>query len=317
MNASYFITQLAVTAIVLGAANWFVARAAVNTVPRQLLRHCEEGNPATDLFLGNSMMAAGLDETAFTTARPDRHGLNAGLGSTGPVEHYLIYDRLGRHRGATVYYGFFDGQLTEPAVGGWDDLVGNRAMAYYVSPGVAAGFYAPGNLLAAWRIRTLGWVPALVERQTIWAKVERVRRVLGEVGLPNKDVNRFGRVEDFALLEPTDDADFATSCRRVVQERQPLTPAIAAILGRAVENGSPVVIVEMPVTDEHRRRFYSNPEWAAYREYVADLIRTAGGEYLVASDWVGPEGFADHLHLNAVGARTFTRRIANLIPPKR
>jgi len=302
--------QIVVTLVVLVGANGGVALLARNSVPRQLLRHCALAEPATDLFLGNSTMAAGFDEAEFTAASPDRRGVNAALGATSPVEHYLIYSRQVRHRGATIHYGFLDTQLTDPTSGDWGTLVGNRAMAYYVDPETAIRFYAPDDPVRAWEMRLVRRVPAFVERQTIWAKVERVRRTLSEVGLPKKDTNRFGRAEDFALLEPTDPTEFAQRCRRVVDDRVPLNGAVAAILQLAAEQGVRAVVIEMPMTQEHRRRFYSTPEWAAYRQYVTALIHDAGGVYLDASDWVGTEGFADHLHLNADGAKVFTRRIA-------
>ena len=41
-----------------------------------------------------------------------------------------------------------------------------------------------------------------------------------------------------------------------------------------------------------------------------------GGIYLVASDWIEDDGFADHLHLNAQGAAEFSRRLATSEVPR-
>jgi hypothetical protein len=303
--------QILLAVIVLVAANVVVSVLARNSNPRQLLRSGDEAEPATDLFLGNSLMAAGLDTTAFAAVKPGRP-LNLSLGSSSPVEHALIYQRQGKHRGATVYYGFFDSQLTDLQDGGWEKLVGNRAMAYYVEPETAIGFYAPDSPLRSCGHRLVARIPVLVERHTIWSKVEKLRRLLGEIGMPRKDTNRFGRAEDFVLLEADPD-EFASRCSQAVADRVPLNGPLRAIFHQANGRNSPVLVVEMPMTEQHRQRFYSGPAWEAYRSHLIECVREAGGVYVPAADWVGQDGFADHLHMNAVGARAFSSRLARWV----
>ena len=103
--------------------------------------------------------------------------------------------------GAAVVYGFLDTHLTDPVDGGWDSLVGNRALAYYVDPEAARRLYAANSPAQALILQIVGQVRALSRRYAIWAKVELLRRKLGEMGMPAKETNRFGRTEDFALLE--------------------------------------------------------------------------------------------------------------------
>ncbi len=313
------IRQLAVQ-VLLGAAVLLVANICVrflarNSVPRQLLLRGERAEPATDLFLGNSTMAAGLDETAFASVKPGRP-LNIALGASSPVEHYAIYRQQDKHRTAAVYYGFLDTQLTDLPKGGWDTLVGNRAMAYYVDPDAAIRFYAADSPGRAFSLRLVGKVPILVERTSLWAKVEMVRRFLGEIGMPKKETNRFGRAEDFSLLEADSD-EFVHRCRRAAADRIPLSAPLTAIFAQAKEWGTAVHVVEMPMPEGHRRRFYNSPEWKAYRAHLIELVQAAGGVYVPASDWVGEAGFADNLHLNAAGANEFSVRLGRWVQPVR
>src|ERR1700727_3106325 len=89
-----------------------------------------------------------------------------------------------------------------------------------------------------------------------------------------------------------------------------------AILLKTKENRVPIYLIEMPVTEQHRRRFYTSRERIAYRTYLIEIVEGSGGVYLAASDWFGGGGFADDLHMNVVGARVFSIRLAQLIRQK-
>jgi hypothetical protein len=314
MSKRQLAAQVALALAVLAAANAAVAWLARNSVPRQVLRRGASSPPATDLFLGNSTMAAGLDESAFAAILPGRP-LNLGM-SGSPVEHLLIYRQQGRHRGARVYYGAFDTQLTDPPSGGWGDLIGNRAMAYYVEPEVSIRYYAPREPVRALLHRLAGRFPALAERAALWVKVENLRRALGELGMPKKAVNRFGRAEDFALLEG-DLSGFRARCAEAVARDAPLSGPVRELFALARDAGGGLYVVEMPMPSRHRRRYYATPEWPAYRAHVEALVARAGGVVVPASDWVGDDGFIDALHLNAEGARAFSRRLARWVAGSR
>jgi hypothetical protein len=308
MTFRRLVIQILPAIAVLVAANagvWVLAR---NSIPRQVLRHGEQSQPATDLFLGNSLMAAGLDEAAFRLVKPGRP-LNMAIGDTDTVQHYLIYRQQNKHRTAAVYYGFFDTQLTDLPEGGWNTLKGNRAMAYYVDPETAIGFYYADSVMKAFTHRLVARVPMLVERFLIWGRVERLRRFLGEIGMPKKDTNRFGRAEDFSLLE-ANTQEFAQRCNRMVVDQVPLARSVAAIFRLAKERTSQrIYVVEMPMPEGHRNVFYNKPEWRVYRAHLVKLVREAGGVYVPAADWIGKGGFRDNLHLNEVGARSFSSRL--------
>ena len=316
MKPIYLIAQVVLWAACLVGLNFAVQRFSRTTNPRQLARKIDQSAPITDLFVGNSLMAAGFDAESFERARPGLHALNIGLGSSSPVEHDILLRRALRLDSKRVYYGVFDTQLIEPERGGWRDLVGNRAMAYYLDLETAIRFYAADDPIWASLMRVVARIPMMVERYAIWARVERLRRRLGEIGLRTQLTNRFGRAEDFSLLEPADPNEFGRICRAAVDDRKGLVPAVADMLQVLRERGISSIIVEMPMTSSHRRRYYAHPEWVRLRQHVEEQVRRWGGAYLVASDWIGDDGFADHLHLNARGAAEFSRRIATTEGPK-
>jgi hypothetical protein len=152
-------------------------------------------------------------------------------------------------------------------------------------------------------------VPIPVERAAVQGGVEKLRRLLADAGVPAMEANRFGRADDFALLE-ADEAEFSHRCEVAVSDHQPLAPAVARLLARAEVNRAPVCVIFMPVTDQHRRRFDIGAAWNAYLDHVATMVRAAGGDFLDAADLVGDSGFADRLHLNDEGAADFSRQLA-------
>lgn len=310
MKPIYLIAQVALWAVCLAGLNFAVQKLSRASVPRQVARRIDQSPPVTDLFVGNSLMAAGFEVEPFERAYPGHRALNIGLGFSSPVEHDILLRRALRLGPKRVYYGVFDTQLFEPCRGGWVDLVGNRAMAYYMDLETAIRFYAADDPLWAGSMRVVARIPMLVERYAIWARVEKLRRRFGEIGLEMQLTNRFGRAEDFRLLESSDATEFRRICRAAVDDRKGLVPPVADMLRVLRERGISLIIVEMPMTNSHRRRFYDHPEWARLRQHVEEQVRRGGGVYLVASDWIGDDGFADHLHLNAQGATEFSRSLA-------
>jgi hypothetical protein len=301
--------QVTVWLTVLAAANAAVARLTANSMPRQMVRTIDQSPPITDLFVGTSQIVAAIDQDAFARARPDTRALNAGLGATSIIEHDILMRRgLSRHP-VRAFYGFWNTPLTDEPPSGWRDLFGNRAMSYYVDREAAIGFIAPHDPVRAWSIRLTSLVPLIVERAALWGHVERLRRTLAGVGTPPPVTNRFGRVEDFALLEQTED-DFRRACREPVERRSGLVAPVVDMLARGREAHATVVMVLMPMPSRYRNRFYAASEWQRYVAYVAGEIRRHGGVYLDASDWVDDSGFADAVHISPGAARTFSARLA-------
>src|SRR5207244_3017163 len=127
----------------------------------------------------------------------------------------------------------------------------------------AIAFIAPNDPIRAWQIRLISFVPMLVERAALWAKIEKLRRGLAGFGRPSQAANRFGRVEDFALLGPAEDA-FRRACREPLDRKSGLIAPVVDMLERGRNEGARVVIVMMPMPKTYRDRFYALAEWQRY-----------------------------------------------------
>ena len=313
MTRTRFLLQTLLFGLCLVALNVVVARLSRHSVTRQTVRRLDAAGPVTDLFLGNSLVAAGIDVGVWRRTRPEAVGLNAGLGASSPVEHNLLLRRGLATRPRRVVYGYFDRQLTAPVANGFGELVGNRALVYQVDAATAAGYLADDPATAL-RLRLTGLAPVLVDRLAIWSKVEKLRRRLGGIGMPPARTNRFGRAEDFALLEPVDADAFAAACDADVAADLPLPACVEDMIRLADRSGAEFVAVEMPMTARHRQAFYDTASWRRYRAWLAARIGRAGGHCIDASDWVADDLFADHLHLAPQGAAEFTRRLGRVLP---
>lgn len=308
---------LALAAGILLVFNLLVQHFARNSVPRQLVRRIDAAQGITHLALGNSLIAAGFDPSAFETSMAPEPvvAFNAGLGASGTVEHLMILQRALRDAASVklVVYGFFDFQLTDEPSATLTDFFGNRAMAFYLDPDLALRNYqmSSGDRL---EFDLLRHVPMVVERAGIWAGVERMRRAMGEIGMPHADTNRFGRAADFALLEAHSPAEFASRCEQLTQQNASLSQPVVKMIADAHARGAQVVIVEMPMHPYHQSRFYALAAWDRYREHLRQLVEAQHATYLNAADWIEDANeFADHLHLTPSGAQDFSRRLGGKI----
>jgi hypothetical protein len=279
-------------------------------------RHIDRSRPLNFLALGNSLVQAGFDEQSFqsTYARYGRQivAINGGLGSSTPVEHLMLL----RHGYATharidcLFYGFFDFQLTSLFKSSPDDLIGNRAMLYYLDPEQVPQYFGWSTAQRA-AFRFSAMFPAIQERGVIWEKVEKIRRVMASTGMPPSLTNRFGNVKDFEQLEAKDTVAFVEQCKRETAAKQSLSKPIQDLLKLAGDNGTRVVMVEMPMSPTHRERYYARPEWRAYTEHLSGMLRARGAALVEADDWLPNEAeFLDHVHANPHGASLFSSRLA-------
>jgi hypothetical protein len=312
LSGKNFLVSLGLAAGILVAFNLFVRHSAQNSVPHQLVRQIDASRGVTHLALGNSLIFSDFDPSVFEASMAPSPvvAFNAGLGASGTVEHLMILQRALRDASTVkvVIYGFFDFQLTDAPSATLTDFFGNRAVAFYLDPGLALRSYqmSPSDRL---EFDLLRHVPMVVERAGIWANVERMRREMGEVGMPPADTNRFGRVADFALLEARSPIDFASQCERA--QNAVLSQPVLEIIADAHARGAHVVIVEMPMHPYHQSHFYALGAWDKYRDHLRQLVEAQHATYLSASDWIEDENeFADHLHLAPSGAKDFSARLA-------
>jgi hypothetical protein len=303
---------LAIALLSVGAVNAGIAIATRHSIPRQVMANANRSRAASVLALGNSLVAAGFNGPVFNVSAgldSRRGAANIAMGSSTPVEQLLLL-RFSFQQGVhprILLYGFFDFQLTDGIVLSTSELVGNRAMLYYVEPDYGRQFYqlSPRDGL---EFTIMKHVPMFADRGAVWAKVERLRRSLAQYGMPVERMNRFGRAGDFALLEASSVAEFIERCQSGLQSD--LNPAVREIIEQSSAAGAQVVFIEMPMSPAHLRSFYETPAWKRYRKHLQELLDTRRVTYIDASHWIGDGSlFADSLHLSEEGAERFSRRL--------
>jgi hypothetical protein len=311
---------LGILLLILIGYNFLIHHTAKSTYRHHLLTSLSEIPIDADfLFLGNSLVEAGCDPSAFRQGWPAAQSapkpVNIALGATSPVEHYLILKHaLDRPiHPKYLIYGFFDDQLNATTRGDWADLVGNRAFSYYFPDGAAA-LYAPGSSLKKWEMRIIGHIPMLAERSSFWGKVELLRRGIEDIGMPKQQTTRYGRVNDFAALEAADLPSFNQRCDSILSQRAGFSPAIRKIIELAQSHGITLVFLEMPMPSRHRNIFYSSLKWTEMRAYLQTLTQQNHAIYLSASDWIeDDQAFEDATHLNEQGAKQFSAKLADTL----
>lgn len=311
------VVPFASLSVLLLAYNLLIYHSAKSTFRHHLRTSLAEIPLDADIvFLGNSLVEAGCNTSAFRNGWPNIRNtpkpVNIALGATSPVEHYLILKHaLDRPiHPKYLIYGFFDDQLNAPVRGDWADLVGNRAFSYYF-PDEAAALYAPGSWPKKWQLRIVGHIPMLAERSSFWGKVELLRRAIEDIGMPKQQTTRYGRVQDFAALEAADLPSFNQRCNATLSQRNGFSAPIREIIQLAQQHGIKVVFLEMPMPARHRQIFYSSPAWAQMRAYLQMLAQESHAAYISASDWVADDkNFEDATHLNEAGAKQFSGKLA-------
>jgi hypothetical protein len=315
--------QLGWTAFILAgcllAMNFIFAYLTRNSVPRRVMRHALESQPARVLALGNSLMAAGFDETVFDSAAgmtASKGAVNLSLGASSPVEQLLLLRYALAHgiRPHLLMYGYYDLQLSEPVQFSANDMIGNHAMLYYLEPMYARQFYSL-SARDSLQFSALHTVPMFADRGAIWSKVEILRRSMAQQGMPQENTNEFGRAADFSLLEPANADAFRKDSEAAMQA--PLAPAVAELFRQAHEAGMDIVLVEMPMRRSHRAQFYETKWWNDYTAHIRELLRPYNVTFVDASAWAAEDSlFADPLHLSRQGAVLFSRRIGELLSHK-
>lgn len=301
--------------LVLNLAVAFLTR---NSVPRRVMRHARESQAARVIALGNSLIASGFDEGAFDAGAglsPPRGAANVGLGASAPVEQLLLLRYALSHglHPRLVVYGFYDFQLTAQDRFAISDLIGNRAMLYYIEPFYARRFYSL-SLHDELQFRAMHSFPMFADRGAIWAKVEILRRAIAQQGMPAQRSDRFGRAADFSLLESDNADDFRRTC--ATSMNLPLALPVSELLRQAREAGLNIAIVEMPMRRAHRNLFYDTTWWAQYVAHVRALLEPYGVIYVDANEWIDDDSlFADPLHLSEQGAAQFSQRLGSLLGP--
>jgi len=312
-----FFLSLAGIVLLLAALDWEVARLSWNTIPRWTMSRVQQSTGSRVLALGNSLIGVGFKEASFDEgaglAQPNG-SLNLAMGGSSGVEQLLMLRYALRQgvRPRAVIFGFFDFTLTHPLEYTTRDLIGNRAMLYYLEPEYARGFYHL-SLHDRAEFEIMRHFELFADRGTVWERVELFRRALAQQGLPPEASNSMGRSVDFAMLEYPSAPEFIAECGRA--SRNPLIPSIREIALQAEAAGAKVYFIEMPMPPDHVRMFYDQPAWSGgYRVHLRQMIQDLGASYIDASHWMPDENsFEDPLHLTYSGAQEFSRRLGEYL----
>ena len=315
-SARRFYYSLAALLVLMVGLNAVVAYTTRNSIPRQQLARARRAPDTTVLAIGNSLIGAGLNESAFDRGMqlsPNRGSLNFALGYSLPVEQLLFLRFALQHQmhPGIVIYGFYDLQLSTPVRLATRDFVGNRAVLYYLEPEYARQFYYL-SLHDRIEFEIMRHFPMMVDRGAFWAKIERLRRDIGQQGMPAERTNQFGRAADFSLLEAESDAEFASACDQASNED--LISPVLQIIRQGENSGAKIVFVEMPMRPAHLKRFYETPAWEKYRKHLRGILEPLGVEYVDASHWISDATlFDDPLHMGHQAAEQFSQRLGEYL----
>ena len=318
MQAYYLFLQGFLTCLVLASANYAVGSLASTTVASQLLEKCRNNIYFTDLFLGNSLIAAGIDENSFNEERNnDCKAFNAGCGSTKPLEHALILHQATRPMNGILFYGFFDTQLTDKSLINWQSLVGNRTITLKTDLNLALKLSDHTNFINVVQLQILSKIPLFYERLAIWAKVEKARRKVGDIGRNSTETARFGRKEDFQLLEPKNSLAFENELKKLLFNKVKLSKPILDIISQSKIHQNKAVFLVMPMTSAHRTKFNNSDSWNSYLDQITEVLAKQDVRLINCLDWIDDSLFEDHLHLSAQGAKVFSTRLAKYLSPSK
>jgi hypothetical protein len=299
----------------LASGNLAVQRMTAHTISRRLLAETREATHTQIIALGNSLMRSGfVPETFAPSASPQEKSsaFNLAMGASTPVEQLLLF-RAGLQSFTSprlLLYGFYDFQLTDPISFANSDIIGNHDILYYQEPRFARRYYQMNRYDAA-AFEVDRRASLLAERGAVWAKVELLRRSLGQQGMPAQSSNQFGRAADFTLLEAKNREEFEQHCAAASRTR--LNGPVAEMIREAQEKGIQVVFVVMPLPPKHVLAFYDSAGWNAYQQHIRRLLAAQDVAYLDASRWIPDASkFGDALHLTPAGAEEFSRRLGEL-----
>ena len=273
-----------------------------NNPTRILAARLQKASNNDYLFLGNSLIAEGIDTVVCSKQRLTC--MNAGIGSTQSSEHAAIAEEAiaSSVRGKLIY-GFMDLTLSESPEPGWQ---GNRSIAFHLkNVNIPESYGLTGVSRYDFILRQN--VPLLTYKNSLWAKVERFRRVLSDKSLKRKSVtNTFGRADDFSALEDGSSERFAARVRKAMAKTWLLCPEVMRLLNAAAKDGREVVFVVMPMPAKHRNAYYRTPDWQAYLDRLATELDALGARLVNMDEMALDSDFADEVHLSPAGATAFT-----------
>jgi hypothetical protein len=261
-----------------------------NNPTRILAARLQKASNNDYLFLGNSLIAEGIDTVVCSKQRLTC--MNAGIGSTQSSEHAAIaQEAIASGVRGKLIYGFMDLTLSESPEPGWK---GNRAIAFHLkNVNIRESYGLTGVSRYDFILRQN--VPLLTYKDSLWAKVER-----------QSATNTLGRASDYSALVDGSSERFAARVRKAMAKTWLLCPEVMRLLNAAAKDGREVVFVVMPMPAKHRNAYYRTPDWQAYLDRLATELDALGARLVNMDEMALDSDFADEVHLSPAGATAFT-----------
>jgi hypothetical protein len=261
-----------------------------NNPTRILAARLQKASNNDYLFLGNSLIAAGID--THVCKKQQITCLNAGIGSTQSSEHAAIaQEAIASGVRGKLIYGFMDLTLSESPEPGWK---GNRAIAFHLkNVNIPESYGLTGVSRYDFILRQN--VPLLTYKDSLWAKVER-----------QSATNTLGRASDYSTLVDGSSERFAARVRKAMAKTWLLCPEVMRLLNAATKDGREVVFVVMPMPAKHRNAYYRTPDWQAYLDRLATELDSLGARLVNMDEMAVDSDFTDAVHLSPAGATAFT-----------
>jgi hypothetical protein len=261
-----------------------------NNPTRILAARLQKASNNDYLFLGNSLIAAGID--THVCKKQQITCLNAGIGSTQSSEHAAIaQEAIASSVRGKLIYGFMDLTLSESPEPGWK---GNRSIAFHLkNVNIPESYGLTGVSRYDFILRQN--VPLLTYKDSLWAKVER-----------QSATNTLGRASDYSTLVDGSSERFAARVRKAMAKTWLLCPEVMRLLNAATKDGREVVFVVMPMPAKHRNAYYRTPDWQAYLDRLATELDSLGARLVNMDEMAVDSDFTDAVHLSPAGATAFT-----------
>ncbi len=270
------------------------------------------------LFVGDSLLdtrlnTAALNHGAATQGQSFRP-VNAAFVSSLPPDQALLADYASKEHPDinTMVVGVMDFLLTTDVRLRPVDLTGNHEVGVYscfpVSLVSKVNQWGPTDRL---ELRLLRLAPMFAHRRNVWQYVEKLRRNLAQMGMPAEATNKFGRVADMVALEANSSADFDQQAQQFLNDPH-FNTSYEQIFAMAQQKHMKVALVMMPMSLEHRERFYSRASWHEYLTKMRALANQRGFTVIDASEWLPDrDDFIDHVHMSDAGVTIFSDELGH------
>ena len=298
-------------------------------IPEQRMQAAVSAGNGCILILGDSRMAAGLDQPVLHQALiprgADRCIADLAIGATDVSGAFVAARRyLAAGRAPVIaVLGKVEDSLMDPDrdATGPRMMVGNNALhLVWTTPGdvfaeidgfpfASIAAFDEGLRFLIARGTSMGRYQSLVS-----LRVQRLQDAL--TGADRGSENRFGQFSDMAALE----RDLRGRAEARLAAAAAGSGARSSWFGRLVDmlqsRGTRVVVLELPMPGAYRRSISESARALDYRRSFAARLSARGAAYvdLSRAPWVDDALFADALHLNARGAAHLSRSLGDALP---